>query len=61
MCVLKVHLEKARGDMDGYEIPVPVKYVIEQGYIIDSGYVIVDAKYDSIFGLVVDEKYNEWG
>jgi hypothetical protein len=61
MCVLEVHLAEAiKIGMDGYEVPVPVKYVLEKGYRIVDGYVIVDAEYDDVLGLVVDEKYSEF-
>lgn len=60
MCVLKCHLNEAKDDMDSYEIPVPVRYVLETGYKIVDGYVIIEAKYDSAFGLDVDEKYYEY-
>lgn len=59
MCVLECHLEEAKGDMDMYELPVPVRYVLENGYRKEGDYIIVDAPYDRTFGLVVDEKYFE--
>lgn len=61
MCVLECHLAEAqKSSMDDYEIPIPVKYVLEKGYRFVDGYVIVDAKYDLPFGLDVDEKYSEY-
>lgn len=61
MCVLQMHLEEAKKtNMDDYEIPVPVKYVLEKGYEIIDGYVIVDAAYNLDTGLIVDEKYSEY-
>jgi hypothetical protein len=60
MCVLKCHLKEAKDDMDSYEIPVPVKYVVEKGYRFLDEYVIVEAKYALPFGLNVDDKYTEF-
>ena len=60
MCVLKCHLKEAQKDMDLYEVPVPVKYVLQKGFEIKNGYIIVDANYDSTLGLMVDEKYYEF-
>lgn len=61
MCVLECHLEEAqKTSMDDYELPVPVKYVLEKGHRMIDGYVIVDAPYDSTFGLDVGDEYNEY-
>ena len=60
LCVLKTHLVSATGQMDEYEVPVPVKYVMERGYHMKDGYVIVEAEYDETLGLVVDDEYYEW-
>lgn len=58
MCVLECHLTE--GCMDDYEIPVPVKYVVGKGYRFLDGYVVVEAKYELPYGLMVDEKYSEY-
>lgn len=47
------------GDLDLYECPIPVKYVMERGYRIYKNHVICDAKYDVTFGLMIEEKYFE--
>ena len=61
MCVLEMHLEEAQQtNMDDYELPIPVKYVLEKGYRFIEGYVIVDAEYSSEIGLLVDDKYTEY-
>jgi len=60
MCVLQVHLKEATGNMDDYEVPVPVKYVLEKGYRFVDGYVVVDADYSMEIGLIVDDKYTEF-
>lgn len=61
VCVLESHLDQAqKTDMEMYEVPVPVKYVIHNGYRFVNGHVIVDAPYDEFLGLVVDEKYRDY-
>lgn len=61
MCVLQFHLKEAKAKgMDNYEIPVPIKYVLEKGYKIVEGFVVVDARYDSDTGLEINEKYYEY-
>lgn len=59
MAVLAEHWDEAEVK-DDYELPVPVKYVLEKGYEIKDGYVIVAAPYDSEFGLCIDEDYEEF-
>jgi len=60
MCVLEVHMEEAKGDMDNYEVPVPVKYVLEKGYRIVDGYIVIEAEYSPDIGLLVDDEYSEY-
>lgn len=61
VCVLEKHIEEALAEgMSLYQVPVPVKYVLEHGYRVEQGYIIVDAPYDEFLGLVVDEKYTEY-
>lgn len=62
MCVLECHLKEVENDMDMDmdEVPVPVKYVLEKGYRKLRSYIIIDAKYDPVLGLVVDDKYSEY-
>ena len=61
MCLLEKHLREAQQtNMDFYEVPVPVKYVLEKGYRLVNGYVVVEAEYDPNFGLDVDDKYFEY-
>jgi hypothetical protein len=43
-----------------YEVPVPVKYVLENGYKVHEDCIEVEAPYSSTFGLVVDDSYTEW-
>lgn len=61
MCVLETHLQEAKNtSMDFYEIPVPVRYVAEKGYSFIDEYVVVEAEYNSNFGLNIDDKYSEF-
>ena len=60
MCVLAVHLNEAKGNMDDYEVPVPVKYVLEKGYRFVNQYIIIEAGYSNEIGLMVDDVYYEY-
>ena len=61
MCVLRKHWNDAtKEDPNDYEVPVPVKYVLEKCYQIEGDFVIVDAPYDSELGLDVSEEYYEY-
>ena len=61
MCVLETHLAEAqKTSMDDYEVPVPVKYVLEKGYRFVGQYVVIDAEYSGELGLMVDDKYYEY-
>lgn len=61
MCVLECHLREARIlNWDDYELPVPVKYILEKGYHKQGDYIIVNVPYDPNIGMVVDEKYYEF-
>lgn len=42
-----------------FECPFPVKYVLNNGYKIYNNHVICDGKYDTTFGLEIDEKWFE--
>lgn len=46
-------------DLDDFECPVPMKYVLQKGYTFYNNHVIVDAPYFK-FGLEVDEEYYEY-
>lgn len=61
MAIPEVFLKEHFGSMDlwEYEIPMPVKYVLEKGYRFFEEYVIVQADYDNETGLIADEKYEE--
>ena len=56
-CLLKEAEEN--GDLDMFECPFPVKYVLEKGYRIYKDHVVCEAKYDMIFGLQIEQKWHE--
>lgn len=56
-CLLK-EAEKS-GDLDMYECPFPVKYVLEKGYVIHNDHVICDGEYNEDLGLIIADKYFE--
>ncbi len=61
LCILRSNLDKARqSDMYTFEMPIPARYVLENGYEIFNGHVVVDAEYSSSHGLIVDESYFEY-
>lgn len=47
------------GDLDMYECPFPVKYVLEKGYRIYKGHIVCEGEYDMTFGLQINKKYFE--
>lgn len=61
MAIPKCLLEEAEedSDLDMYECPFPVKYVMKRGYKIYKNHVICEAKYDMTFGLMIEQKYFE--
>lgn len=59
MAIPECLLEEAEGDLDMFECPFPVKYVLENGYRIYKNHVICNGKYDPVFGLEIDEKWYE--
>ena len=56
-CLLKE--AEQNGNLDMFECPFPVKYVLENGYKMYKDHVICNGKYDSVFGLEIDEKWFE--
>ena len=54
-CLLKE--AEQNGDLDMFECPFPVKYVLEKGYKIYKNHVVCDGKYDSKIGLDIEEKW----
>ena len=50
--------EEEDGDLDMFECPFPVKYVLEKGYIIHKNHIICNGEYTE-FGLEIDDSYYE--
>lgn len=48
------------GDLDMFEAPFPVKYVLQKGYRIYKNHIVCQAEYHSAFGLVIDEEWDEF-
>ena len=51
------------GNWFDYEVPCPVKYVLEKGYCIENGFLICDAPFDcddNDWCLDVDEEYYDY-
>ena len=61
MAIPECLLEKAEqnGDLDMFECPFPVKYVLQNGYRIYKNHVICEGKYDENFGLDIDSQWFE--
>lgn len=47
------------GDLDMFECPFPVKFVLTNGYRIYKNHVICEGHYDECFGLMIEEKWYE--
>ena len=47
------------GDLDAFECPFPVKYVLKKWYRMYKDHVICDGTYDPVFGLDIEERYVE--
>ncbi|WP_031539338.1 hypothetical protein [Bacillus sp. MB2021] len=61
MCVLSQHIDDARkGEITDYMLPIPVKYVLEKGYIVHPDCIEVKAQYVLPMGLYIDGDYEEW-
>ena len=61
MAIPECLLERAEehGDLDLFECPFAVQYVLHKGYRMYKNHVICEGKYDSIFGLEMDRKWIE--
>lgn len=49
------------GNLYMYEVPIPVKYVIERGYRFHKGFLVCEVKYDNDIGAIVPPEYDYWG
>ena len=47
------------GDLELFECPFPVKYVLGNGYDIYKNHVVCEGKYNRNFGLEIEEKWYE--
>lgn len=47
------------GDLDMFECPFPVKYVLNKGYRVYKEHIVCIGEYDRIFGLVIDNMWFE--
>lgn len=47
------------GDLDMFECPFPIKYVLSKGYRMYKNHVICEGIYDDIFGLMIDDEWYE--
>lgn len=47
-------------DPERYEIPMPVKYVLEKGWKWFEGCIVVPCEYSHEIGALIDEQYNEY-
>ena len=46
--------------LDDFEIPIPVKYVLEKGYKMYKGHVVCDVKVDVVRGITFAQGYEEF-
>ncbi|KJD42657.1 hypothetical protein [Paenibacillus terrae] len=61
MCIPTVLWDvAAKSTLDDMEVAAPVKYLIVNGYTIKDGYVTIDAPYDPVLGLDIDDEYYEY-
>lgn len=62
MAIPEALLKEHFGSFDLWECecPVPVKYVLEKGYVKFEEYIVVQIEYSNAIGLVVPEGYDEY-
>ena len=51
---------ESKGRETDYLIPMPLRYVLEKGYVLRDGYLYVDVKYDPVFGADIPEEYFDY-
>lgn len=47
-------------DLDDLETPIPVKYVLEKGYVDLGSNILVTASYSFALGLEIEDGYDEF-
>ena len=47
-------------DPEMYEIPMPVKYVLDKGWKHFEGSIVVECKYSHEIGAIIPKGYEEW-
>ncbi|RXZ78130.1 hypothetical protein EBB07_29185 [Paenibacillaceae bacterium] len=52
--------QHSQSDLSEFEAAVPVKYVLANKYLIHDGYIIINVPYDEVFGIDVDDGYEEY-
>lgn len=55
MAIPEKFAAEAKRDPEMYLVPIPARYVIEQGYRIDNGIVYAGVEYDPFMGVIVPE------
>lgn len=62
MCLLKQHEDIwwKTSNRYAYEVPVPVKYVLQNGYEIYHGFIVVDLPYDDVLGVEIPDGLAEF-
>lgn len=61
MAVPESLLEEAKhkGNLDVFEVPMPVKFVLKVGYRMICDHVVVQAEYDRNFGVMIPDEFYE--
>lgn len=62
MCLLKQHEDMwgKTNNRYAYEVPVPVKYMLQNEYHVYNGFIVVDLPYDDNFGVDVPDGFSEF-
>lgn len=61
MCVLTQFIDEAKvGKISDYQLPVPVKYVLQKGYTVHPNCIEVNVPYNKELGLYIEGDYEEW-
>lgn len=62
MAIPETLIKEHFGDMElwNYEVPMPVKYVLEKGWKFFEGHVCVLVDYSKEVGVMIDDEYCEY-